>query len=177
MYLKNTSTTVSVIVNTTRGKVGIKPQGVADIKYKILPPVSRSLVQLTEDEYLLFLEGTKGTTEAIIEAKGEDAEQPVIIPDEDKLEELERSEDEVVEIQDNSIMGFVNSLLEPKQVETAENDALVVTETDSSDEIARLEQQIADLKESWASTKTPRKKERIQKEIKELQKQLKKISK
>ena len=39
MYLKNTSNTMCVTVNTIRGKVGIDPQEIVDIKYKILPPV------------------------------------------------------------------------------------------------------------------------------------------
>ena len=34
MYLKNTSNTMCVTVNTIRGKVGIDPQEIVDIKYK-----------------------------------------------------------------------------------------------------------------------------------------------
>lgn len=180
MYLFNTSTTKSVVINTARGKVGIKPQGVADIKYKILPPVSKSLKQISEDEYFSFCEKTKGTTEAIIQVKGKDIDKPTIVVEEERLDDLERTEDEVVEtdIKNPSIMSFVNSLIEKKpEINTDENDALIVSETDSVDEATEIEQQIADLKASWSATKSPRKKEKIQKEIKELQKQLKKIKK
>lgn len=179
MYLLNTSTTKNVVVNTARGKVGIKAQDVADIRYKILPPVSKSLKQLTEDEYLNFLEERKGTTEAVIEAKGKDIDKPTIVAEEEKLDDLERIEDEVVEtdIKNPSIMSFVNSLIEKPQINEKENEALVVTDTDSINETAEIEQQIADLKISWQATKSPRKKEKISKEIKELQKQLKKIKK
>ncbi len=180
MYLKNTSTTKSVVINTARGKVGIKPQEVADIKYKILPPVSKSIQQISEEEYFSFCEKRKGTTEAIIEVKEKDIDKPSIVVEEERLDDLERTEDEVVEtdIKNPSIMSFVNSLIEPKpEIKDKENEALVVTDTDSADESAELEQQIADLKNSWTATKSPRKKEKIAKEIKELQKQLKKIKK
>ena len=88
---------------------------------------------------------------------------------EDKLEDMERTDDSL-EIKDQSIMGFVNSLLNPK-----ENEALVVTPTDSKEEIKSIEQQIEDLKTAWKETKSPNKKQKLSKEIKELQKQLKKV--
>lgn len=179
MYLKNTSENVSIVLNTSRGKIGIKPQEVVDIKYKILPPVSKSLKQVTEEDYLSFCEERDGTISAIIETKGKDADKVAEVVKEEKLDDLEKTEDEVIEteIKDPSIMEFVASLIERKEENIEGNEALIVTETDSTDETTEIEQQIEDLKTAWSATRSPRKKEKIQKEIKELQKQLSKIKK
>ena len=179
MYLKNTSERVSIVLNTARGKVGIKPQEVVDIKYKILPPVSVSLKQVSEDEYLTFCEKRDGTVKAILEAKGEDTIQVTEMAKEERLDDLEKTEDEIIEpeIKDPSIMEFVANLIDRKEPQIEGNEALIVTETDSKDEAAEIEQQINDLKTAWTATKSPRKKEKIQKEINELKKQLKKIKK
>jgi hypothetical protein len=175
MFLKNKSTNTCVVINTTRGKVGIRPGEVVDIRYQILPPVSKSLVQVQEEEYLSFCEAKKGVIDTIIESKAEPIQKarPVV---EEKLEDLERVEDEVVEeIQDTGILGFVNSLLEQKEANVEDSEALLVEETTAENEIARLEQQIDDLKQAWAVAKQANKKAKLAKEIKELQKQLKKI--
>lgn len=169
MYLKNTSNTMCVTINTIRGKVGIDPQEIADIKYKILPPVSRHLVQVEEADYLSFCGKTEETEPKMETVKTEVVQQPASVVEEDKLENMERT-DEPNEIKDPSIMSFVNSLLNPK-----ENEALVVAQTDSTSEVEAIEQQIEDLKTAWKETKSPNKKAKITKEIKELQKQLKKI--
>ena len=172
MYLKNTSNTMCVTINTIRGKVGINPHEIADIKYKILPPVSRHLVQVDEAEYRSFCgedEHVESTVETVQEPT---VQQPASVAEtkrEERLEDMERT-DEPNGIKDPSIMSFVNSLLNPK-----ENEALVVKETDSQDELKTIEQQIEDLKTAWKETKSPNKKAKITKEIKELQKQLKKI--
>jgi len=175
MFIKNLSNSVSIVINTTAGKVGIKPGEVVDIAYKILPPVSRSLVEVQEEEYITFLKKAKGYKEPVekVETKSIQNSGKVV----EKLDDLEKTEDEVVndnplgEIQDKNVMGFVNSLLNKDDVKP-----LQVNETNSMDEVERIEQQINDLKESW-KTVTPRKREKITKEIKELQKQLKKIKK
>lgn len=175
MYLKNTSPSACIVINTVRGKVGIKPQEVVDIQYKILPPVSRSLIQVNKEEYLSFREKTTGTIEALIEAEDKSLQQPETVVEEEKLDELERVEDEVVEIQDTGVMGFVNSLLEKKNEVVEETEALIVNETDSANEADEIEQRIEDLKLKWQSAKQVSKKSKYAKEIKELQKQLKKI--
>ena len=180
MYLKNTSENVSIVLNTSRGKVGIKPQEVVDIKYKILPPVSKSLKQVNEDEYLSFCEKRDGVISAIIQTEKSTVAEDTNLAKEEKLDDLEKTEDEVIEseIKDPSIMEFVASLIERKDEEVVEgNEALIVTETDSTNETSEIEQQIEDLKLAWTATRSPRKKEKIQKEIKELQKQLSKIKK
>ena len=64
---------------------------------------------------------------------------------------------------------------EPEQKKPEEKAALKVQKTTDAAEKELLEQQIADLKESWAKAKQPRKKERIYKEIQELQKQIDKL--
>ena len=64
---------------------------------------------------------------------------------------------------------------EPEQKKPEEKTALKVQKTTDAAEKELLEQQIADLKESWAKAKQPRKKERIYKEIQELQKQIDKL--
>lgn len=175
MYLKNTSARACIVINTTRGKVGIRPGEVVDIRYKVLPPVSKSLVQVQEEEYITFCEARKGVLETIVETKAEPVSEHRQL-DEEKLEDLERIEDEVVDdVQDKGILGFVNSLLEQKDANVEDSEALLVEETNAETEIARLEQQISDLKQAWAAAKQPNKKAKITKEIKELQKQLKKI--
>lgn len=173
MYLKNTSTKTSVVINTARGKVGIRPGEVVDIRYKVLPPISTALKQVEKEEFLNFIEEKEGIAASIIKEQSGQITPP---QDEESIETMERINDtppeDEIDIKDEGIMGFVNSLLEKK-----ENTALVVTETDSTDETNQLEQQISDLQASWAETRNPRKKEKIAKEIKELQKQLKKIGK
>ena len=169
MYLKNTSNTMCVTVNTIRGKVGIDPQEIVDIKYKILPPVSKHLIQVEEVDYLSFCGKTEEPTTTVETVQTENVQQSGAVVEEDKLEDMERTDDSL-EIKDQSIMGFVNSLLNPK-----ENEALVVTPTDSKEEIKSIEQQIEDLKTAWKETKSPNKKQKLSKEIKELQKQLKKV--
>lgn len=169
MYLKNTSNTMCVTVNTIRGKVGIDPQEIVDIKYKILPPVSKHLIQVEEVDYLSFCGKTEKPETTPKTVQTEAVQQSGTVVEEDKLENMERTDDSL-EIKDQSIMGFVNSLLNPK-----ENEALVVTPTDSKEEIKSIEQQIEDLKTAWKETKSPNKKQKLSKEIKELQKQLKKV--
>ena len=169
MYLKNTSNTMCVTVNTIRGKVGIDPQEVVDIRYKILPPVSRHLIQVEEADYLSFCGKTEELETTVETVQTETIPQSGTVVEGEKLDDMERSDDST-EIKDPSIMNFVNSLLNPK-----ENEALVVTATDSKAEIKTIEQQIEDLKTAWKETKAPNKKQKLTKEIKELQKQLKKL--
>lgn len=176
MYLKNTSKVACIVINTVRGKVGIKPQEIVDIQYKILPPVSKSLVEVDAEDYLTFRQGTANVMEEVIEAVEHTVQPAPSVASEQRLADMEKQEDEVLEIQDTGIMGFVNSLIEKKDEDASDaSDALVVTETDSTDEVAILEQQLADLKLTWQQTRNSRTKEKLTKEMKELQKQLKKI--
>lgn len=196
MYFKNTSRTTSVVLNTVRGKVGIKPQEVVDIKYKVLPPISQALQQVSEDEYLTFCEARDGVmpTAVQVEAKSVRENTPVVneapvgIPKDDKQETSTSSAEETVtEIKDKNVMGFINDLLtqKPKGIQNLEepvtednandSEALLVTETTTETEAERLTKQIETLKKAWSDTAAPRKKEKIAKEIKELQKQLKKL--
>jgi len=178
MYLKNTSSTAAVVLNTVVGKVGINPGEVIDLKYKILPPVSRSLIQISQEEYMA-LTSPKDIIKEVIEMKEDEEKleelekepETVVEPPTDK-EENEQKEEEALEIQDQGVMNLVNALFNQKPV-----DPLKVQETDSTDEISNIEQQIKDLRDSWKSTNSPRKKERIQKDIKELQKRLNKLKK
>ena len=206
MYLKNTSNTVLVIINTARGRVSIKPQEIVDIKYKILPPISRSIVQVTEKDYLAFFEQKKSEISAVtnikeedlvkdrvnISSKGEDGK-------EESLDDLDRIDDEIEQPLSKVEADVVSDLIEVTETKVAvavdeeevndgkvvevkeeeeknENEALVVTETNSDDEIAVLNKQIEELRKAWAATSAVRKKEQLSKKIKELQKQLKKIN-
>jgi uncharacterized coiled-coil DUF342 family protein len=81
---------------------------------------------------------------------------------------------------DTSALDFVKSLLNPKFEDVGsdpETDPLSVQQTDSVSEVAQLEKQIEDLKQTWKTAPTPKKKDKISKHIKELQKQLEKLSK
>ena len=215
MYLKNTSNTVTVIINTARGRVSIKPHEIVDIKYKILPPISRSIVQSTEEEYLAFFEEKKGLISTITKMKEEDLvrDDVKIAPEtEEKLEDLDKVDENEDEGTTNTDaperVSFVSTLNSQKphidtkeekrekaetdadtetevnvadvadvKVEaTVENEALLVSETNSDDEAAVLNQQIEELRKTWVATTAVRKKEQLSKKIKELQKQLKKIS-
>lgn len=175
MFLKNTSNSCSVVIHTVRGNVGIKPQEIVDIQYKILPPVSASLKEVSAEEYITFLEKREGTMETLVKAEEITAQQTAPLAPQQKLSELARTEDEVLE-ENNSVMDFVNSLFTKEDTETLKQaEALVVNETDSTSERQALEQQIEDLKNNWKLTRASREKEKIAKEIKELQKQLKQL--
>ena len=181
MYLKNTSKR-AIVINTVIGKVGIKPGEIIDIKYKILPPVSSALVQVQEEEYISFCEKREGTIETVIKMEKPDVPEYKPVVPEENLDDLEKIEEpEEVEIQDPGIMGFVNNLINPETKEKEEDKekekALKVVETETKDQITKLEQQIEDLKVVWSTATSPRRKEKIGKEIKELQKQLKKLKK
>ena len=54
MYLKNTSSTVCVMINTAVGKFGLQPGEVTDLKHKLLPPLSSHIKKITEEEYNTF---------------------------------------------------------------------------------------------------------------------------
>ena len=183
MYLKNVTKDISVVINTVVGKIGIKPGEVIDLKYKILPPVSRALKEVTQEEYEIFCNGGKEIIKKDPEIKGEDVPQTGSDDKQEKLDDLEKLNDitDVTDqIKDPGIMGFVNSLINPPtDDEDIEVDAkpLVVKESNSDDQLVKLNQQLDDLKATWQSSKSPRKKERISKEIKEIQKQIKKLSK
>lgn len=190
MYLKNMSTKTSVVINTARGKVGIRPQEVVDIRYKILPPISNALKQVEEEEYISFCEERDGIVATAAKIQREQDTEIIPVVTEDKLDDLEvinnvPKEELITEVQseikDKGIHNFINTLMgkdeKDDKDDKEENTALLVNETDSTDEISNLEQQIADLKEQWKATTSARKKEKFQKEIKELQKQLKKIQK
>ena len=55
--------------------------------------------------------------------------------------------------------------------------SLKVEQTDSSNELTRMEAQLAKLKELWKQADTVRKKDKIHKQIKEVQKQIDKLNK
>lgn len=168
MYLKNISGR-SVVINTTIGKLGIKPGEVIDLKYKVLPPMSTSLKEVSEEEFISFCKKRDGIVEEVKKVVESEVTEPESVVPEQKVEEN-------IEVQDPSVMDFVNQLINPEP-DKEQEEALKVVETQPDDQITKLEQQIEDLRVVWSTTNSPRRKEKIGKEIKELQKQLKKIKK
>ena len=98
------------------------------------------------------------------------------------------------DIKDNDTLDFIKNLFQAnmmaskevvvekeevkskkKQEKVEEKEALKVQTTTENTQRQILEEQIANLKETWKKAKMPKKKEKIAKQIKELQKQLDKI--
>ena len=193
MYLKNTSKTVTVVINTVVGKIGLKPGEVINLEHKLLPPVSAHIKKTTEEEYNNFRNP---------KMEGEEQTQTNIQPDENTNKQLDevKNEKDVTQtitdgIEDDTAADFIKKLftfntLQKEEEETEEQkpdfeskgetpktDPLIVKKTDSTPEIEELETQLKDLKEAWKETKQVRKKDKIHKQIKEVQKQLDKLKK
>ncbi len=64
-----------VMINTIVGKITVKPHEVINLKERILPPISRHLVEATEDDYLSFQEAKQGTVEAVTQLLDDKKEQ------------------------------------------------------------------------------------------------------
>jgi hypothetical protein len=193
MYLKNTSKTVTVVINTVVGKIGLKPGEVINLEHKLLPPVSAHIKKTTEEEYNNFRNP---------KMEGEEQTQTNIQPDENTNKQLDevKNEKDVTQtitdgIEDDTAADFIKKLftfntLQKEEEETEEQkpdfeskgetpktDPLIVKKTDSTPEIEELETQLKDLKEAWKEAKQVRKKDKIHKQIKEVQKQLDKLKK
>ena len=181
MYLKNSSDTAVVILNTVVGKIGLRPQEIINLEHKVLPPISDKVVRVTEEEYLSFRKGPKEDLESMEETKTEDSQQTGREDTANTIESVQSIiEDVSKNLVDTSALDFVKSLLNPKFEDVGsdpETDPLSVQETDSVSEVSQLEKQIEDLKQTWKTAPTPKKKDKISKHIKELQKQLEKLSK
>lgn len=189
MYLKNTSNTVSVTINTVVGKIGIKPGEIADIKHKVLPPLSVHIKQVTEGDYNTFRFGTKEVEEPVetVELENKDIPGETDTPNDVKTEEIE---EETQVLQEDYASDIIAKLLNQQKVEDVKpeinfeqkaddpkTDPLLVQKTDSTTELQQLTNQIDELKKAWQDVRTPRKKEKIAKQIKELQKQVDKLNK
>lgn len=196
MYLKNTSKTVTVVINTVVGKIGLKPGEVINLEHKLLPPVSAHIKKTTEEEYNNFRNP---------KVEGEEQTQTNIQPNENTNKQLDEIKNEnenkdVAQtitdgIEDDTAADFIKKLftfntLQKEEEETEEQkpdfeskgetpktDPLIVKKTDSTPEIEELETQLKDLKEAWKEAKQVRKKDKIHKQIKEVQKQLDKLKK
>lgn len=192
MYLKNTSKTVTVVINTVVGKIGLKPGEVINLEHKLLPPVSAHIKKTTEEEYNNFRNP---------KMEGEEQTQTNIQPNENTNKQLDEIKNENVTqtitdgIEDDTAADFIKKLftfntLQKEEEETEEQkpdfeskgetpktDPLIVKKTDSTPEIEELETQLKDLKEAWKEAKQVRKKDKIHKQIKEVQKQLDKLKK
>ena len=181
MYLKNTSQTAAVILNTVVGKIGIKPNEIINIEHKILPPIPDKIVKVTQEEYLSFrkmpaqpLEQMQDNEEQDVNDDGQADTEAIVDSVQDIIEDMSKT------LADNSALDFVKSLLTPNFQPLSEEpdvDPLQITQTDGLDEAAQLEKQIEDLKQTWKNAPTPKKKDKIYKQIKELQKQLQKVKK
>ncbi len=196
MYLQNTSDTVVVMINTVVGRFGLKPHEVIHLEQRLLPPISEHIKKITEQEYNTF----RGEPEKTEEPPQELERTSQTVDNESHKESVEDQQpEEIVEditknLQDTNASNFIKQLLNfsepPQEVETpkpiidfeakgqeATTDALITQNTDSTNELSDMEKQLEELKKAWMATRTPKKKDKISKQIKEVQKQIDKLNK
>lgn len=186
MFLKNVATRGVVVINTVVGKIGISAGEVIDLKHKLLPPVNRNIKQVTEEEYKSFRKGTKEVEEPVEEIKSE-----VIDQNTEMLDTLDKEQDTLIkevskDLNEGKVADWIKNLMskdEPTETkldipeETVVEDPLQVVETNSSSKLEELEEQLEILTKTWKEAKTPKRKDKIHKQIKELKKQINKLNK
>lgn len=191
MYLKNTSATASVVLNTIVGKIGLKPGEIIDLQHKLLPPISKTVIQVDKEEYLSFRQGTEKVEKSSEQEIPNNAQSAGSVGEQVELEETEdviENVQTIVEgmskdVQNQDILDFVKGLLtKPKEEfekagEEPKEDPFTVKETKTEQEIKNLEIELEKLRDLWQQTKAPSKKGKIAKQIKELQKQIDKLNK
>ena len=191
MYLKNTSDSCIVIINTLVGKVPIKPGEIINVKHKILPIVSKNVIQVKEEDYLSFCQGKQQDKEqAVDDSRSLDNEVKTEAP---KMELDENTEDT---IKDKTVDNFLDKILNfgikeeneeetlketidfESKGETVKSEALNAdVEIDSKNELDVLKEEIDKLKEEWKNTTNAHDKDKLSKQIKETQKQYKRLEK
>lgn len=191
MYLKNTSATASVVLNTIVGKIGLKPGEIINLQHKLLPPISKSVIQVDKEEYLFFRQGTEKVEKPAEQEIPNNTQSAGSVGEQVELEETEEVIENVQtivegmskDVQNQDILDFVKGLLtKPKEEfekagEEPKEDPFAVKETKTEQEIKNLEIELEKLRDLWQQTKAPSKKGKIAKQIKELQKQIDKLNK
>ena len=140
MYLKNSSESVCVIINTIVGKVAIKPGEVINLKEKILPPLSKRIVEVSEEEYRNFCTGQSTPKEPV--------EEVVTVPNTDLTQENSTMESEATmdvkaqqetinefaKMGNQDIVDFVNQLFKKNMLATSNTDPQGIVE-DTKDNV------------------------------------------
>ena len=153
MYLKNSSESVCVIINTIVGKVAIKPGEVINLKEKILPPLSKRIVEVSEEEYRNFCTGQptpKEPVEEVVPAPNTDLTQENSIMESEATMESEPTMDvraqqetinEFAKMGNQDIVDFVNQLFKKNMLATSHTDPQGIVE-DTKDNVIYDEEKI-----------------------------------
>lgn len=197
MYLKNTSKTVTVMLNTVVGRICMKPGEVINLEHKLLPPVSANIKKTTEEEFRKFC----NPEEALEDTNVDIQETQTIITainqiNDDVNNGKELTPENITDgIKDDSAADFIKKLFVFNTLDKPEEDEeetkpdfegkgedtnakpLTVKKTDSNPELEELETQLEELKQAWKDAKQVRKKDKINKQIKEVKKQIDKLKK
>lgn len=146
MYLKNSSESVCVIINTIVGKVAIKPGEVINLKEKILPPLSKRIVEVSEEEYRNFCTGQstlKEPVEEVVTAPNTDPTQENSTMESEATMESEPTMDvkaqqetinEFAKMGNQDIVDFVNQLFKKNMLATSNTDPQGIVE-DTKDNV------------------------------------------
>ena len=146
MYLKNSSESVCVIINTIVGKVAIKPGEVINLKEKILPPLSKRIVEVSEEEYRNFCTGQstpKEPVEEVVTAPNTDLAQENSTMESEATMASEATMDvnaqqetinEFAKMGNQDIVDFVNQLFKKNMLATSHTDPQGIVE-DTKDNV------------------------------------------
>ena len=175
MYLKNISATALVTINTSVGKVGLKPLEVIDLKYKLVTPVSDSIRNATKEEFLQYLEKTGGL-KAVIDAE---------LAEKDTIESKDTIPSDVQEIKlpETSVLTVTEPQMPESQVQeptipeqTLEKQEALNVKNVKLDKKTQLENKINDLTKTWEDAQDARQKEKIYKQLKKCKEQYEKLT-
>ena len=200
MYLKNTSKTVTVMLNTVVGRICMKPGEVINLEHKLLPPVSANIKKTTEEEFQKFCHPEEALDMDKQQTKDLDESNAIANAATKILEDVQNGKkltpENITEgIKDDSAADFIKKLFIFNTLDKTEEDEtektpdfeskgedtnakpLTVKKTDSNPELEELENQLTELKQAWKDAKQVRKKDKINKQIKEVKKQIDKLKK
>lgn len=140
MYLKNSSESVCVIINTIVGKVAIKPGEVINLKEKILPPLSKRIVEVSEEEYRNFCTGQptpKEPVEEVVPAPNTDLTQENSTMESEATMDVKAQQEtinEFAKMGNQDIVDFVNQLFKKNMLATSNTDPQGIVE-DTKDNV------------------------------------------
>ena len=140
MYLKNSSESVCVIINTIVGKVAIKPGEVINLKEKILPPLSKRIVGVSEEEYRNFCTGQstpKEPVEEVVTAPNTDPTQENPTMESEATMDVKAQQEtinEFAKMGNQDIVDFVNQLFKKNMLATSNTDPQGIVE-DTKDNV------------------------------------------
>ena len=147
MYLKNTSESVCVIINTIVGKVAVKPGEIINLKEKILPPLSKRIVEVTEEEYKTFCKGEQTIEEPTTEVDNiqptEPTQETPVVEQQATMDVAKQQEtlNEFAKMGNQDIVDWVNQLFKNNMLATATTDPEEIV-TDTVDNVVVHEEPI-----------------------------------